>query len=102
MDGFEGVHGGNGFGDRNAEGEAIFEFAMCFDLVVANTFFTKETQKLVTYESGGVSSVVDYVLTRKNNRKDVKVIPGEECVSQHKLVVINMRIRRSTRRRQKA
>ena len=47
---------------------------MCFDLVVANTFFTKETQKLVMYESGGVSSVVDYVLARKNNMKDVKVI----------------------------
>ena len=86
VDGFEGVHGGNGFGDRNAEGEAILEFATCFDLVVANTFFTKETQKLVTYESGGVSSVVDYVLARKNDMKDVKVIPGEECVSQHKLV----------------
>ena len=62
VDGFEGVHGGNGFGDCNAEGEAILEFATCFNLVVANTFFTKETQKLVTYESGGVSSVVDYML----------------------------------------
>ena len=36
-----------------------------FNLVVPNTFFTKETQMLVTYESGGVSSVVDYVLARK-------------------------------------
>ena len=53
------MHGENGFGDRNAEGEAILEFATCFDLVVANTFFTKEMQKLVTYESDGVSSVVD-------------------------------------------
>ena len=45
-------------------------------------------QKLVTYESGGVSSVVDYVLARKKDMKDVKdvkVILGEECVSQHKL-----------------
>ena len=67
-----GVHGGNGFGDRYAEGEAILEFAMCFDLV-ANKCFTKETQKLVTYESGGVTSVVDNVLTRKNNMKEVKV-----------------------------
>ena len=78
------MHGGNGFGDRNAEGEVILEFATCLDLVVANTFFTKETQKLVTYESGGVSSVVDYMLARKNDMKDVKdvkVIPGEECVS---------------------
>ena len=101
VDGFEGVHGGNGFGDRNAEGEAILEFATCFDLVVANTFFTNETQKLVTYESGGVSLVVDYVLARKNDMKDVTVIPGEECVSQHKLVVMDMRIKRSTKKKAK-
>ena len=49
------------------------------------------------YKSGGVRTVVDYVLARKNNMKDVKVIPGEECVSQHKLVVMNMRIKRSTK-----
>ena len=61
VDDYEGVHGGNGFGDRNAEGEAILEFVMCFDLVVATTFFPKEMQKLVTYESGRVSSVVDNV-----------------------------------------
>ena len=51
--GYEGVHGGKGFGDQNAEGEAILEFAMCFGLV-ANTFFMKEMHKLVTYESGEV------------------------------------------------
>ena len=95
------MHGGNGFGDRNAEGEALLEFAMCFDLVVVNTFFTKEMQKLMTYESGGVNSVVNYVLARKNDMKDVKVIPGEECVSQHKLVVMDMRIKRSTKKKAK-
>ena len=101
VNGYEGVHGGNRYGDHNAEGEAILEFATCFDLVVVNTIFTKEMQKLVTYESGGLSSVVDYVLTRKNDVKDVKVIPGEECVSQHKLVVMDMRIKRSTEKKAK-
>ena len=91
----------SGFGDRNAEGEAILEFAICFNLVVANTFFTKETQKLVRYESGGISSVVDYVLARKNDMKDVKVIPGEESVSQHKLVVMDMRIKKRTKKKAK-
>ena len=99
MDGFEVVHGGNWFGDRKAEGEAILEFATCFDLVVANTFFTKERQKLVTYVSGGVRKVVDYVLTRKNDMKDVMVIPGEECVSQHKMAVVDMRIKRRTKKK---
>ena len=52
----------------------------------------------------GVSSVVDYVLARKKDMKDVKdvkVIPGEECVSQHKLVVMDMRIKRSTKMKAK-
>ena len=71
VDGYEGVHDGNGFGDCNAEGKAILEFATCFSLVVATTFFMKEMQKLVSYESGKVRTVVDYVLARKNDMKDV-------------------------------
>ena len=33
VDGYDGVHGGNGFGDCYAEGEAILEFATCFTLL---------------------------------------------------------------------
>ena len=33
--------------------------------------------------------------------KDVKAIPGEECVSQHKLVVMDMSIKRSTKKKAK-
>ena len=70
------MHGGNAFGDCNAEVDAILEFAMCFGLVVVNTFFTKEMQKLVTYESGEVRTVVDYVLARQNDMRDVKARGG--------------------------
>ena len=38
-DGFEGVHGGYGYGDRNEEGEMLLEFADAMKLVVANTWF---------------------------------------------------------------
>ena len=41
------------------------------------------------------------MLARKNDIKDVKVIPGEECVSQHKLVVMDMSIKRSTKKNTK-
>ena len=47
---------------------------------------------------------MDYVLARKNDMKDVKdvkVILGEECVSQHKLVVMDMSIKRSTKKKAK-
>ena len=60
------------------------------DLVVANTWFQKEVNKKVTYESGGCRTVVDYVLVRRCEKaimKDVKVISGEACIPQHKLMV---------------
>ena len=100
VDNYKGVHGGNGFGDCNAEGEAILEFAKRFSLLVVNIFFTKEMQKLVMYESGEVKTVVD-VLARKNDMKDVKVIPGKECVLKHRLVIMDMSIKRSTKKKAK-
>jgi hypothetical protein len=37
--GFEGVHGDFGYGSRNQEGEGILNFALAYDLIVANTLF---------------------------------------------------------------
>ena len=39
--GFEGVHGGNGYGDRNRKGERKLEFGLAMDMLVANTVFKK-------------------------------------------------------------
>jgi hypothetical protein len=39
--GFDGVHGGFGYGNRNQEGEGILNFALAYDLFVANTLFRK-------------------------------------------------------------
>jgi hypothetical protein len=38
---FDGVHGGFGYRSRNQEGEGILNFALAYDLFVANTFFRK-------------------------------------------------------------
>jgi hypothetical protein len=40
--GFERVHGGFGYGEHNQEGENILNFAITYDLMVANTFFRKK------------------------------------------------------------
>ena len=40
--GFEVVHGGFGYGSRNQEGEEVLDFAVAFDLMIANTFFKRE------------------------------------------------------------
>ena len=91
VEGFEGVHGGFGFGKINVEGEMILEFADAWNFVVANTWFKKNEGRLITYEiPGKCRTVIDYFLIRKSDRKlirDVKVIQQEECISGHKLII---------------
>ena len=94
-DGFEGVHGGKGFGIRNTEGEMLLEFADAMGLVVGNTWFTKTDSQKITYESGGFKTQVDYVLMRKEERalvSNVKVVHSEACIPQHKLIICEMKL----------
>ena len=94
-DGFEEVHGGFGYGVRNDEAADFLDFAVAHDLVIGNTLFKKRDSHLITYASGDHVTQVDYILFRRNLRKliqDVKVIPGEECLTQHRLLVCTFRI----------
>jgi exonuclease III len=50
--GFDGVHGGFGYGSRNQEGEGILNFALVYDLIIVNTLFRKRVSHLVTFSSG--------------------------------------------------
>ena len=50
--GFEGVHGGFGYGIRNQEGEDVLRFALAYDMIVANTLFKKRESHLVSFSSG--------------------------------------------------
>ena len=38
VDGYDGVHGGYGFGERNADGEQILEFCDAMELIVSTCF----------------------------------------------------------------
>src|SRR6267154_122476 len=103
-DGYEGVHGGKGYGERNTEGEMLLEFADAMKLVVLNTWFTKNAPKKVTYESGGNKTVVDYMLVRKCDLAkitDINVIGSEECVQQHKLLVCKIGLHECVKKRKK-
>ena len=57
--GYDGTHGGFGYGPRNADGSRILEFADGLNLVICNTLFTKQETKLVTYVAGPVKSTAD-------------------------------------------
>ncbi|XP_043710423.1 uncharacterized protein LOC122659376 [Telopea speciosissima] len=91
--GYEEIHEGYGVGERNEEGISVLDFAIAFDLCIANTFFKKRDEHLITYKSGQHASQIDFFLTKRSDRllcKDCKVIPGESLTTQHRLVVLDM------------
>ena len=63
---YEDVHGGFGYGVRNAEGERILEFGLALDMVVCNTLFNKRSSRLITYSSGGVNNEEKVMLAGSN------------------------------------
>ena len=85
-----GVHGGSGYGERNADGDRVLEFAVANDFVIGNT------SHLITYQTGNAKTQIDFILMRKRNlkmAKDIKVIPSEECVPQHKHLICELRLK---------
>ncbi|ESO02831.1 hypothetical protein HELRODRAFT_174255 [Helobdella robusta] len=76
-DGYEGVHGGWGYGIRNEEGRRVLELADAHSMVVGNK---RKQARLITERSGEHRSMIDYILIRAKHRKyvrNVKAIPGE-------------------------
>jgi hypothetical protein len=77
--GFDGVHESFEYMSRNQEGEGILNFALAYDLIVANTLFRKRVSHLVTFSNGQHCSQIDFILARREDRHaclDCKVIPG--------------------------
>nr|XP_016497651.1 PREDICTED: craniofacial development protein 2-like [Nicotiana tabacum] len=66
--GYDDVHGGFGFGDRNKGGTSLLDFARAFDLVIANSSFPKKREHLVTFRSSVAKTQIDYLLCRKSDR----------------------------------
>ncbi|XP_071708350.1 uncharacterized protein [Rutidosis leptorrhynchoides] len=104
-EGYEGAHGGFGFGPRNEEGRSILEFAIAHELVVVNSFFKKRDAQLATFHSGGRSTQIDFLLLRKGELRtcrDCKVLPALTCSSQHRLLVMDLVTRGRVGRRARA
>ena len=54
-------------------------FALAYDLLIANTLFRKRESDLVTFRSGQHSSQINFILARREDRWDCldsRVIPG--------------------------
>ena len=95
--GYEGVHGRYGFDKHNVDGERTLEFAVANNLVVGNLKLLKKDNHLFTmYQSGGCSGQADYVLLQCNKFhlvKDIKVFLGEECITHHRLLVCDHKLK---------
>jgi len=81
--GYDEMHGGFRYGNRNADGSRILEFANWLNLVICNTLFMNQESQLVTYAAGTVKSMLDYIIVRQEDKakvRNVRVIPNEECV----------------------
>ena len=61
-DGFEGVQGGNGIGERNAEKRRLLEFCDERELCEANTWFKKKEKRKVIFSAGGNETEINFVL----------------------------------------
>ena len=93
--GFEQEHGGHSFGDRNEEGEDVLRFAQAYNLGIVNTFFQKQEQHLITYKSGN-RRTTHYILVKRTDLKAAKyckVIPGESIAMQHRILVMDYRMK---------
>ena len=93
--GFSQHHSGYGYGAWNQERMRILDLCAATDLAVTNTFFRKRNSQLVTYNSGGCTTQVDYIPVRRTELKLVKnanVIENEECIPQLKLLAAVLKI----------
>jgi len=78
-------------------------FVGAYDLMSANNLFKKEDH-LVTFRNGLSKTQIGYFLIRANSRtlcKDCKVISNECLGTQHRLVVMDVVIKKSKRRGKK-
>ena len=82
--------GTHGLGKRNNERQSVVDFSKRMEQAITNTYFVKKPARRVTYNSGGRSSQVNYVMVRRRRIKKVvdrKVIVCERVAKQHRIVV---------------
>ncbi|XP_070025212.1 uncharacterized protein [Nicotiana sylvestris] len=100
--GYDDVHGGYGFRDRNEGVNSLLEFARGFDLVITNSSFPKREEHLVTFQNTMGKTQIDYLLCKKCDKglcTGCKVSPSEHLTTLHRLLVMDLEIKGSRRKR---
>ena len=93
-----------GLGKLNDGGIRLLDWAVGKGLRFMNTCFQKRKSRLITFRSGETETMIDYILVNNKYRrsvKDVKVIPDDEIVRQHCLLLMDMIFKKEVRRKVK-
>ena len=69
INGFHGVHGRYGVGQRSFEGGMLLEFCLEKEICVSSTWFKREEKRKVTFRIGENETVIDFVLIKKEYRR---------------------------------
>ena len=80
---------------QNTDIARILDISTATNLAITNTYFSKLDNKLNAYKSGTSLSQIDFILIRLRDLKMIRntvAIGNEYCVSQHKLLVFEMKI----------
>ena len=102
--GYEDVMGRYGFGTANAEGVSLLDLSKNQKLRLCHKIFSKDREKLITYKSGSAETQIDFILVRPLTGQSIincKVIPGEACLTQHRLLRADLLLREFQRKQRK-
>lgn len=89
-------HGSQGYGINNEQGDIILDFATTYDLILAKTQFKKRESYSFLHKQTNINQIY-LILTQKLDSRccnDCKVIPIESVTTQHRVVVLDICIRR--------
>lgn len=97
-EGWENVMGRFGFGDRNARGERLLEFATDNDMTVCNTRFQQKDCRKWTWRScdGRTKNMIDLILIKRRWTTAVqqcRTFQGADMDSDHSLVIANIKLK---------
>ncbi|XP_047264279.1 uncharacterized protein LOC124896666 [Capsicum annuum] len=87
---------------RDDEGAVLLDFARAFGLVVVNSSFPKKKDHLTTFRSAIAKTQIDFLLLRKEDGalyRDCKVISSEHLSTQHRLLVMDLIIKKGKKKR---